>query len=536
MARRRGRSRKRPSGALTPKQRAEAVQLTAEQILAAVDQGQRNAGPDYGQRTPQPTIQSTQDRVTFQDLEWHDVNQILRRAKNGDMRDLADLRMRVRTDGHLLSVWETRQDPILGARWEVTPPEEVDDVSREVAKRAAKGCEEALHGVRKLEDAFSALLAAEDMGYGVCEILWTRGTLLGRPANVPKAILPVHPRRFRFDNSYELGLYDDGRAASELEAAGIPFDLTADTRVGRTVRLPAGKYIVHQPRLSGDYPTMGGLIRTTVRLWWVKGVLWKYWLGGAEAAANPRMIGYVGQNAPAEVNDAIVEALENLAADGVAVLRVPEPSNMGSGQTTRIELLQSNSESTGRTWGDLHAACDASMSKAVLGSTQTVESADAYGSRATAQVQADETIAPRRERDASAMWQSIRDGLFRFIVDYNPHLFPPGTPVPVGRHVLAEDPVEVDDLLVSVGGATVNEVRESRGLPPWTDARGDAVAKAPEPAAPMFTDAPAREVAAADPFPWRTAEALSRDWSAAMATSTPSPTSPPTSLAKRSRL
>lgn len=412
----------------------------------------RPSTPETGQRTPQPNIQRD-TRRRFVDPDLDVIVGILRKAEDGDVKELADLWLRMlKADGHLLSVWETRTAPVYSARWEITPAE-VDVAQSEAAERAAQGCAEALRGITDLPTVLSALLNARGLGYAVAEVIWRRGTLLGMPAWVPGEIKPIHGRRFRFSDSFELGLYDDGRAVSALRDAGWPVtELTS--RGAKIARLPAGKYIVHQPIGIHDYPTATGLVHSLARWWWVKQIVTKYWLGGAEIGANPRLIGKIPQTAVGVTMDELAKGLESLAADGVIVLR----------EGAEVEIHDGKATASSDVWSALLNRMNAEMSKTVLGSTLNVEIDSHGGNRAASESQDSVTIRPRQRQDATQLWGTIRRDLFAYVLRYNPHIFGDAPP-PTGRSVIEENTVPIDQLAVDSGAVRVDELRRSRRLP-----------------------------------------------------------------------
>lgn len=482
--------------------------ISADRLLRALaDAPARPVAPETGYRTPQPTIQRAQrSRYRFTDLDLDDVTNILKRAEDGDIEKLAGLWMAMlKSDAHLRSVWDTRMGPLAAARWELSPPD-VDDALAQSAARAVAGCEEALKGIHNLEGTFLALLDAVGLGFAVAEIVWKRGTLLGRPAWVPAALVPIQSQRFSFSDDYEIGLYDNGAAVGDLKAAG--WEVTELSGRGRKIaRLPAGKYIVHQPREINDYPTSTGLVFALARWWWAKNRATMLSLTGAESFAWPHLHGHVAQQADDLVVEELHEGLENLASDGVIVTR---------GETS-IDFITANGEGGARVFDDLRKYLDAAISKLVLGSTLNVEIGDSGGNRAAAESQADQTITPRQDRDAAQVWQTIRRDLLTYIVRFNPEVFGPRAPVPMGQTVIAEEPVEVDALAIQAGVVTVDELRESRGLTPLGGEAGDRFVSVQQAAPAAFTasDDTPPEVAPRDPFaasrrPWEEAEALAR--------------------------
>lgn len=408
------------------------------------------SAPETFQRTPQPRIRRW-TRKQLGDLELATILQILRKAEEGEVADLADLWNRMLHDDQLASVWETRMSPVFSARWDIEP---APSANSEAATLAAKGCREALLAIPNLPTIFNALLNARGVGFAVCEILWKRGTLLGQPAFVPYDLRPVHPRRFRYADNFEIGLYDNGHAASEMTKLGIDFELIPDAGAP-IVRLPAGKYIVHQSVGNTDYPTASGLVHTLARPWWVKQVATKLFLSGAEIAANPRLIGRVDEMATDAVMEEFAENLDALASDGTIVLR----------PGTNLDIIEGKANSSADVWQSLIDTMNAAISKAVLGSTLNVETGPGSGNRATAESQATTTIRPRQQQDAAQMWATIQRDLFTYIIAYNPHIFGTDCPVPVGRSVLVEERSEIDQLAVDSGAVRVDELRQSRGLP-----------------------------------------------------------------------
>lgn len=477
MSRRRRQRTEKPG-----KARDDARSDEYRRVLVDIARGARR--PETGQRTPQPNI-TRNDHTRFVDADLDRVIGVLRKAEDGDVKELADLWLRMlKTDAHLASVWESRLAPVYSARWEITPAE-VDSTRSGAARIAAEGCAEALRGVPDLPTVFSALLNARGLGYAVAEIIWGRGILLGKPAWVPTALKPIHSRRFRFSDQFELGLYDDGRAVNALRAAGWPVtELLA--RGAKIARLPAGKYVVHQPIGIHDYPTATGLVHSAARWWWAKQTVTKYWLAGAEIGANPRLIGKILQAAAGVTMDELSDGLEKLAADGVIVLR----------EGTDVQIVEGKAGGSTEVWDTLFRRMDLALSKVVLGSTLNVEVDSTGGNRAASESQDAVTIRPRQRQDAAQMWSTIQRDLFRWVVEFNPHIFAAGSPLPSGRSVIVDETVPIDQLAVDSGAVRVDEMRRRSGLPeiggdlgamfirPITRGAGEALGTTPTPTVP----------------------------------------------------
>jgi len=210
----------------------------------------------------------------------------------------------------------------------------------------------------------------------------------------------------------------------------------------------------------------------------VKSWITKFWLSGAEVAGNPRLIGRLpDQAASADVADALYQALNDLSADGVGVLK----------GESNIEVLRVEAQGSGSVWETLIKRCDAAISKAVLGSTINVEVGEGGGNRALAESQGDITITPRLQRSARLVCNTIERDLFQPFLEFNRHRYGGMTPVPSLSLILYEAQAEIDQLAVASGVVKVDELRQSRGLEPLGEANGGgAFIAAPAPAAPAF--------------------------------------------------
>lgn len=427
----------------------------------------RGRGPRLGRKTPRTTV-SRWDRTQYTELRFSELTERIREAEQGKVERWADLTRRMmKTDPDLVSVVQTRLDAVARARYELAPPDAVLDEMAEVAKEAAELCE--THCFRELPDfeqAMRDLLDGIGMGFGVAEIVWGRKQILykGRRVGIfaPVDLIAVHPRRMAYTEDFRLAL----KVTPGLEIEGME---RVATRDGPAVLLPPDKYVVHQPRTILDYPTSTGLFMSVARPWWVKQWVTKYWLSGAEKAANPRVLGKYPQGATNDVREELFDALEAMAADGIGVMA----------DTTALEYLQGNFSGAADVWERLERAQIAKYAKAWLGSTLNVEIGDTGGNRAAAESQADTTIDPRRDRDGQSLWGDLRRHLIEPFVRFNTapigDLWSVKPPVPVGRFVHVEDAVEVDKDAIDAGVVTVNELRESRGLSPWPDDRGDRI-------------------------------------------------------------
>ncbi len=462
--------------------------------------------------SPKPRITRSHNSVGYVELTWSQVQSILQNAERGYTEQFADLTRRMlKTDDHVLSTYETRVSPIAGARREVVAREVPEHLQR-FADAAAADCQLALDGLPNPDRFVAEAVDADFTSFAVHEIIWKPRADMVWPSDA----IWLHPRRFRWTDSYEIYLYDDGQAKARADELGIE---VPKGMLG--MPLSANKYIVHSPRIIPDYPTSNGLALSIVRPWWIKSWVTKFWLAGAESAGNTRFVGELPQGAADDVAVSLREGLEQISADGVAVTR----------EGSRIVIHAPTAEGSGSVWEVFLKRCDAAISKAMLGSTLNVEVGDAGGNRSLGESQADMTTAPRWTRSAASLANTIESQLFRPFLEMNRHRYGGHVFVPQLKFHIVEDEPTIDAELIGAGVVTVDELRQSRKLPPWgPDKGGDAIVRPAAPAAPAFSRsveaAPARPLAQS-PTPWERAMSMALSAGPAVTvTSGHSPTTP----------
>lgn len=454
---------------------------TREKTRALTDASGGDLSP-FQRLSPKPTISRWSPSVGYAELTWGQVQSILMNAERGYMETWGDLTRRmIATDDHIAAVYETRVASISGARREIKPAS-VPVGYEAAAERAADDCRALLDGLPSPERMIASLLDADFTGYAASEIIWSpRGDMVWADD-----VVWLSPRRFRFSDQFELYLYDNGIGAARARDLDIPVD---DTVVNGVLGLPLtrNKYIVHIPQILPNYPTSSGLLLACVRAWWVKSWITKFWLSGAEVAGNPRLVGRLpDQAASADVADALYQALNDLSADGVGVLK----------GESNIEVLRVEAQGSGSVWETLIKRCDAAISKAVLGSTINVEVGEGGGNRALAESQGDITITPRLQRSARLVCNTIERDLFGPFLEFNRHRYGGLVPVPSMNLVLYEAQAEIDQLAVASGVVRVDELRQSRGLEPLGENAGGNEMIRPAAPAPAAFAAPVVPVAA----------------------------------------
>lgn len=285
------------------------------------------------------------------------VSSIIRAADTGDMRRLVDLANDSRQkDGHLQSILSQAEEAICELDWQLTIPESASAK----AKRAAKKIEAMLRACKgtasEEKDSFADLIGHMTggffYGYACAESEFVKRDGL----IVPRAFHCHAPRRFGFRQT-------DGKFVWRDENMGWDGVAIRD-------QFP-GKFVLAQPRVTGDVPCREGLARVLVwaalfRNWTISD-----WLRTAELAWKPWRIGYYDKAKTSDEDiDGLETVLENLSTNGSAKLPntceidISWAQGAGSRTSTHAELF----DVVGR-----------EMSKAVLGATDTIDGSKARG-------------------------------------------------------------------------------------------------------------------------------------------------------------
>lgn len=365
------------------------------------------------------------------------MTSVLRAQEVGDVGEWADLASyMIRFDPHLRSLYQTRISSVAGASFRIDSAKPGDPL----ADKAAELCRDMLDRVRDFERKLALLLHGNFIGWSLLEHNW-RVERDGMWLSIP---LWLNPRDSKFDR--------DCRLMHKGE----------DDRYFYIDDHP-GRFIVHMPQQVADTPNVTGDLTAIAWEWLFKRWFRKFQLRGTEAFANPFIYGTVPQNATEAIRETLLENISKLSADQVAVFE----------EGTGISIAE-----IGKTAGeDFLIAIDglnAEMTKGILGSTLNVEIGASGGNRAAAESQADTTILPRMISDAKRLAGTIeRDWLAPFL--RHNALLTGGMVAPTPRFVfelIAEEPPNVDELAVSSGVVTKDELRTSRGLEAWGPERG----------------------------------------------------------------
>lgn len=314
--------------------------------------------------------------------------EIFREADEGNvLRQMELFEEMEEKDTHLFSQLQTRKLAVTGLDWEVQPFSEEE---RDVA--VAEFIDDQLHSLESLNEVLLDILDAVGKGISLSEITWGVDSQ-GR--NVVEDITWVHPKKIFWDS------IDDAIKITTREyPQGIP--------------LPDNKFIVHKYKAKSGHPSRAGVLRIVSWMYLFKNYDLKDWVSFCEVFGMPLRLGKYDASASDADKAALMEAIIQLGTDAAGI--VPN--------TTTIEFIESNKQSSAEIYEKLARYCDEQMSKAVLGQTLTSDSGSgSYAqSKTHNEVRKDLTAA-----DANALENTLRRDLIRPLVEFN---FGPGTPIP----------------------------------------------------------------------------------------------------------
>lgn len=398
--------------------RRSPVALTERAEERAPTSGQRPK-PAVGSALPDLSIWEQFSRIGGA-LTPVDVSAIIRQADSGDCSRLVDLANECRQkDGHLQSVLFTREAALSGLEWEVVLPGARTTKAGGRRKRAPRGERErrfvddvlrSLDAPREDRDAVGLreliqhLTGGAYYGHAVAETLFA---VDGRTRLVPRGFALHSARRFGFSRERgDLALADNRGNFTDFRALN-PY-----------------RFIVSQPRITGDVQAREGLMRVLVWACLFRSWTMQDWLKLAELAWKPWRLGRYKKGAPAEDIAQLERILRTLTSSGAAT----------HSEDVTVDLRWPDKGGGGNSGhADLHSRMAAEMSKAVLGQTLTTD-VGSSGSRALGEVQ-DKVRGDILEFDAKHVAMVITRDVVRPLVELN---YGPTAPVPTFRFVTEE--------------------------------------------------------------------------------------------------
>lgn len=304
---------------------------------------------------------------------------ILREADGGDPYRQMELFEEIEEkDTHLMSVMGTRKNAVLGASYEVLPWSD-DDADQEIAAFVG----DVIFALEDFDETLMSLLDAIGKGFAVSEIMWE----IKNGRALPREIKWRHQKKFCYDDAERLRVLTD--------ANSWPGEI-----------LPDNKFIVHRYAARSGYKARAGIYRTCVWMYLFKNYTLKDWVAFAEVYGMPVRLGKYDPSASKEEQEKLTEAVARIGADAAGIIS----------RATEIQFIEA-AKADGKVFETLAKFCNAEISKAILGQTQTSEIA-ASGSLASAKVH-EEVRQDILDADARSLAKTIRRDLIRPLVLFN---------------------------------------------------------------------------------------------------------------------
>lgn len=438
-------------------------------------------------RTNYETTPSPMDRVQRRlgaGLTPQAITVTQRAADEGRMALWADLLDEVRQgDPHLHGDLQKRELSVAGADYELRLP---TSAGKRAGANALALCNDAIEAIAPPAGSLAVsfrglmqnLLTANWHGRAAVELVYSRD---GR-YTIPVEAYPIHARRLSWSNDldWRLYLYDETTGDTRFSRfPGVPFSDRA--------LFPAGKILLHTPRLFGTYPTREGLGRALV--WYSAFKRWtvRDWLAFAEWAGRGLRVGKYATGRDAKndrrANEEDKAALEDalVAMSSTVATIIPD--------VTDLQVIPPHSTEV---HADLVKLCNGEMSKAILGGTLTSDPGD-RGARSLGEVHL-RAMTQLLKSDAENLSDTLRRDLFAPLVRMNL-----GDRAPVPHIVLNVEPpadaksrAERLKLYMEHGLSVGAEwVRDMEGIPspqPGEEVIGGRPTAAPAQLPPTATD------------------------------------------------
>lgn len=306
------------------------------------------------------------------------LRSILNAAAQGDHYSYLTLAEEMEEkDPHYAAVLGTRKRAVSGLPVAVVAAS--DDERDEQLAEAVRELVEA----PEFSDMQDDLLDAIGKGFSVAEPIWQ---LIGGQL-WPMRYEHRDPRWFQFD-----------------KVTGQRLQLRSEG--GDGLEIPAGKLIIHKPRLKSGLPIRGGVARLVAVSFMCKAFGLKDWMRFAELFGIPLRIGRYGPGAKPDDIAVLRRAVSQLAADAAAVM----PEGM------KIEFQEiANAAGGAELFERLAEWLDKQISKAVLGQTMTT---DDGSSQSQANVHNEVRLDILRA-DAKQLAATLNRDLVRTFIDLN---------------------------------------------------------------------------------------------------------------------
>ena len=248
----------------------------------------------------------------------------------------AQVLRQIESDAHVFSCMQSRINGTLSKEWVL---HEASDESRDA--KIAEFVKENLNAL-DMNRVISGILTAPFYGFSSSEIMWK-----AKGGNVVIDDIKEKPQEwFCFDSENRLRFITQDNPSGEL--------------------VPERKFVL--VRHMGSYQNPYGK-RILSKCFWpftFKKSSFKYWVIFTEKYGMPWPIGKYGRGASQQEQDALLDKLEAMVQDGVAAIS----------EDTVIEIKEFERRASADIYDKLINACDADISKTILGQTLTTEIGD----------------------------------------------------------------------------------------------------------------------------------------------------------------
>lgn len=347
-------------------------------------------------------------------LSFQSIANVMRTAQTGYRQPMVDLLAeQLEREPHGFAVLSQRILAVAGGRLELVPAEtREDDPEKERAEEIADTVNAIVRSIPDLKQSLATLLWALYYGVSASEISWGNDGGMWKPTRLHM----VHSRRIAYpdQSSWDVHIWDQGNVRGWGDMLSAP----TNGIYGLRVEDYPGKFIVHAPRLRGEYPTREGLGRELSYWFAIKALASRGAAQYIERFSKPWVLAYwstsdTGQPRAADDDD-IAKAVEATKALGIGSLSSATLPNSvaielkGPGQGTAKAAL---------TYEQLISICNAEISKAVQGQTFTTEPGK-FGSKGTANAGKASTM-QIAEYDAGCLAETLDRDLIYWIVKLN---------------------------------------------------------------------------------------------------------------------
>lgn len=274
--------------------------LTEEQREQSLDRIHRRK-PRYQARPPR--AERAFAGLRFGSLEGEELASIFAEVDRGIMHRAADLAQFMAEDAEIAGLYDGRISRVLQADWITAPGEAAEGQDASIAEIAADFCSEAIMArIKGWAKSQRDIMHAELLGYSVQDMDWQRDG--GSRYWYINKLRYLHPRRFRYDEHWQLRLYDRG---------------TRSGRDGQGQVLDPRRYVIHQFPITSGYPSHYGLWRASAYPWMFMRWTDKSFALFVDKYGHPMVEATVGPNVRQNVSDRIHRDLENMSYDHIFV-------------------------------------------------------------------------------------------------------------------------------------------------------------------------------------------------------------------------